>query len=50
MENNAISLGIGVDVTHTPSAQSFRIDGNTITISYAVNNGRTTADTSLSLR
>ena len=50
MENNAISLGIGVDVTPTPSAQSFRIDGNTITISYAKNNGKTTADSSLSLR
>lgn len=50
MENNAISLGIGVDVTHTPSAQSYKIEGNTITISYAKNNGKTTADSSLSLR
>ncbi len=50
MENNAISLGIGVDVTPTPSAQSYKIEGNTITISYAKNNGKTTADSSLSLR
>ncbi len=50
MENNAISLGIGVDVTPTPKAQSYKIEGNTITISYAVNNGKTTADSSLSLR
>ncbi|MBQ8677148.1 MAG: hypothetical protein IJ529_01610 [Alphaproteobacteria bacterium] len=50
MENNAITLGIGVDVTPTPKAQSYKIEGNKITISYAVNNGKTTADTSLSLR
>ena len=50
MENNAISLGIGVDVTPTPKAQSYKIEGNTITIKYAVNNGKTTADSSLSLR
>ena len=50
MENNAITLGIGKDVTPIPSAQSFKIEGNKITITYAVNNGKTTADTSLSLR
>jgi len=50
MENNAITLGIGVDVTPTPKAQSYKIEGNKITITYAVNNGKTTADTSLSLR
>ncbi len=50
MENNAIILGIGKDVTPTPKAQSYKIEGNKITISYAVNNGKTTADTSLSLR
>ena len=49
-QNNAITLGIGVDVTPVPDAQSTTINGNTITISYAVNNGSTTANTSLSLR
>ena len=50
MKTNAITLGIGVDVTYQPSAQSVAIDGNKITISYAVNNGSTTANSSLSLR
>lgn len=49
-QNNAITLGIGVDVTPIPSAQNVKIDGNLITINYAVNNGKTTADSSLSLR
>ena len=50
MENNAITLGIGVDVTPTPKAQSYSISGNKITIKYAKNNGSTTANTSLELR
>lgn len=50
MEENAITLGIGKDVTHTPKAQSVKIEGNQITISYAVNNGSTTANTTLSLK
>ena len=50
MEENAVTLGIGKDVTHTPKAQSVKIEGNKITISYAVNNGSTTANTSLSLK
>ena len=50
MENNAITLGIGVDVTPIPKAQSYSISGNKITIKYAKNNGKTTADTSLDLR
>lgn len=50
MEENAITLGIGEDVTPIPSAQSVKIEGNKITISYAVNNGSTTANTSLSLK
>ena len=50
MENNAVTLGIGVDVTPTPSAQTYKVSGNTITISYAVNNGSKTANTSLSLK
>ncbi len=50
METNAITLGIGVDVTPIPSAQAVKIDGNQITITYAVNNGSKTANTSLSLK
>lgn len=50
METNAVTLGIGVDVDHTPSAQKATVEGNKITISYAVNNGSTTANSSLSLR
>ncbi len=50
MANNAVTLGIGVDVTPTPKAQSTSINGNQITIKYAVNNGSTTANSSLSLR
>ncbi len=50
MENNAITLGIGVDVTPTPKAQSYKVEGNKITIKYARNNGKTTTDTSLELR
>ncbi len=50
METNAVTLGIGVDVTPIPGAQSVKIEGNQITISYAVNNGSTTANSSLSLR
>ena len=49
-QNNAVTLGIGVDVTPIPSAQKTTINGNTITIKYAVNNGSTTANSSLSLR
>ena len=50
MEKNAVTLGIGEDVTPTPGAQSYKITGNRITISYAVNNGSKTANTSLSLK
>lgn len=49
-QQNAVALGIGVDVTYKPKAQSFSIEGKKITITYAVNNGKTTADTPLSLR
>jgi len=49
MENNAITLGIGVDVTPTPKAQSYKVEGNKCTIKYAKNNGKTTTDTSLEL-
>lgn len=49
-KNNAITCGIGKDVTFKPKAQSYKIEGTKITISYAVNNGKTTADTSLSIR
>ena len=50
MENNAITLGIGVDVTPAPSAQNVSISNGTITISYAVNNGSWTATSSCSLQ
>ncbi len=50
MATNAVTLGIGVDVTPIPSAQKTTINGNEITISYAVNNGSTVANSSLSLR
>ena len=49
-ENNAVTLGIGVDVTPIPSAQSVKVEGNKITISYAANNGSKTVNTSLSLK
>lgn len=48
--NEAVALGIGVDVTPIPSAQSVKIDGNKITINYAVNNGSKNASSSLSLQ
>ena len=50
METNAVTLGIGVDVTPIPSAQKTTISNGKITISYAANNGSTTANSSLSLR
>ncbi len=50
METNAVILGIGVDVTPIPSAQSYKVEGNQITISYAKNNNSKTANTSLSLK
>lgn len=50
METNAVILGIGVDVTPIPSAQKTTISNGKITISYAANNGSTTANSSLSLR
>ena len=50
MEQNAIALNIGADVTPIPSAQSYKINGNQITVKYAVNNGSNTANTSLSLK
>ncbi len=50
MEENAVTLGIGKDVTPIPGAQSYKIEGNQITISYAVNNGSTSANTTLSLK
>ncbi len=50
MEQNAVALNIGTDVTPIPSAQSYKINGNQITVSYAVNNGSNTANTSLSLK
>ena len=49
-QNNAITLGIGVDVTPIPDAQSVKIENGVITISYAANNGSNTATTSLSLK
>ena len=50
MEANAVTLGIGVDVTPIPDAQSVKIENGVITISYAANNGSNTATTSLSLK
>lgn len=50
METNAVTLGIGVDVTPIPSAQRATVSNGKITISYAANNGSTTANSSLSLR
>ena len=50
MVTNAVTLGIGVDVTPIPSAQKTTISNGKITISYAANNGSTTANSSLSLR
>ena len=50
MENNAITLGIGVDVTPAPSAQSLSIQQGEITIKYPPNNGSRTATSSCSLK
>lgn len=50
MENNAITLGIGVDVTPAPSAQSVSIKQGKITIKYPPNNGSRTATSSCSLK
>lgn len=49
-QNNAVTHGIGVDVTPIPSAQSYKINGNQITIKYAANNGSTSANASFSIR
>lgn len=50
MENNAISLGIGVEVTHTPSHQSYEINNGTITLHYKAGNSSLTPSDLISLR
>ena len=50
MQNNAIALGIGVEVTPAPSAQSVSIKQGKITIKYPPNNGSRTATSSCSLK
>jgi len=47
--NDAIGLNIGKDVKPVPSAQSCKVNGSKITITYAKGN-TSTADTTLSLR
>lgn len=47
--NDAIGLNIGKDVKPVPSAQSYKVNGNTITITYSKGN-TASADTTLSLR
>lgn len=49
-QNDATAHGIGVDVSPKPKAQSYKVSNGTITITYAVNNGSTTATTPLSLK
>lgn len=50
MENNAINLGIGVEVTHTPSHQSYEINNGTITLHYKAGNSSLTPSDLISLR
>lgn len=47
--NDAIGLNIGKDVSPIPSAQSYKVNGNKITITYSKGN-TATADTTISLR